>query len=163
MRKGFLSAIAVSIFFSGCLKSKHTEGLACMYNACATVAPASEIQAVQNYLTSNNITAVQHCSGVFYVIDTPGTGVQPSSCSSVNVIYKGRLTNGNVFDPGPSFPQPYPLTSLIKGWTNTIPLIKAGGKIHLYIPPSLGYGNQQVGNIPPNSILIFDVELTTVQ
>ena len=54
------------------------------------------------------------------------------------------------------------LNGVIPGWTDGIPLIKQGGRIHLYIPPSLGYGNRAVESIPANSILLFDVTLDTV-
>jgi FKBP-type peptidyl-prolyl cis-trans isomerase FkpA len=91
-----------------------------------------------------------------------GTGAKPKPCSYINAVYTGKLTNGYVFDQG-SFPQPYELTGMIRGWTNTLPLIQNGGKIHLYIPPTLGYGNTAVATIPPNSILIFDIQLTSVQ
>jgi FKBP-type peptidyl-prolyl cis-trans isomerase FkpA len=155
----FLVPVLVLLTMSGCLKSPSNE---CKYDACATKAPANEIQDVQNYLTANNITAVQHCSGVFYVIDSLGTGATPTPCSFINANYTGRLTNGTVFDHGP-FQQPYQLTGLIPGWTNTIPLIKKGGRIHLYVPPSLGYGSQPFQTIPANSILIFDIDLTFVQ
>jgi FKBP-type peptidyl-prolyl cis-trans isomerase FkpA len=79
----------------------------------------------------------------------------------INVNYTGRLTNGTVFDQG-TFPQPYKLYDLIRGWTSTLPLIKQGGRMRLFIPPSLGYGARAIGSIPANSILVFDVELTFV-
>lgn len=152
--KNILLALVLIAAFSGCGKDE-----TCNYDECALKAPASEIQSVQSYLTSQNITnAVQHCSGLFYVIDNIGTGKHPNACSAVTVQYKGTLTNGTVFDQdttGISFT----LDGVIPGWRNGIPQIRTGGEIHLYIPPSLGYGNQQVGSIPPNSILIFDVKL----
>jgi FKBP-type peptidyl-prolyl cis-trans isomerase FkpA len=77
----------------------------------------------------------------------------------VRATYIGKLTNGNQFDAGTA---DFGLNQVIRGWTNGIPLIKQGGKIHLYIPPSLGYGNQAQGPIPANSILIFDVTLDVV-
>jgi FKBP-type peptidyl-prolyl cis-trans isomerase FkpA len=159
MIRPLIASILMLFIFTGCLKSPSHE---CNYNACAVVAPASEIQAVQNYLSAHSITAVQHCSGVFYVIESQGTGVAPTACSFINANYTGKLTDGTVFDQG-SFQQPYQLTGLIRGWTNTLPLINRGGKIHLYVPPTLGYGSQPVGSIPANSILIFDIELTSVQ
>ncbi|HWI91039.1 MAG TPA: FKBP-type peptidyl-prolyl cis-trans isomerase [Flavisolibacter sp.] len=148
----------VFAFFSGCLKSKQQT---CDYNACSAKAPASEIQAVQDYLTSQGITnAQQHCSGMYYVIENAGTGKQPSPCDAVDVNYVGKLTNGSQFDAGTNY-RNY-LTSLIRGWANAIPLIKEGGTIHLYIPPSLGYGSQANGPIPANSVLVFDVTLNAV-
>jgi len=157
MFKKIIVAFVIVISFSGCLKNKEQK---CTYDSCAYSAPASEIQAIQNYLTSHNITnAVQHCSGLFYVIDTLGTGDQPASCSLVTVNYVGSLVDGTVFDHGTDFT--IGLNQVIAGWTNGVPLIKEGGKIHLYIPPSLGYGSQPYGSIPGNSILIFDIHLTT--
>jgi FKBP-type peptidyl-prolyl cis-trans isomerase FkpA len=144
----------------GCLKKEGTD--VCSYDACSVVAPSSEIQAVQSYLTANGLTAQQHCSGAFYIIDAPGTGVSPGICSYVNTNYVGKLTDGTVFDQG-SFPRPYQLGSLVRGWANTLPLLKTGGKMRLFVPPTLGYGNRQSGTIPPNSILVFDIELTSVQ
>jgi len=144
-------------FFNSCLKK--TE---CGYDACDFVAPSSEIQAVQSYLTSNSIVATQHCSGLFYTIDNAGTGKAPGACSGITITYQGKLTNGTVFDQQTS-PVSFSLSGLISGWKNGVPQIKEGGRIHLYIPPSLGYGSQQTGTIPPNSILIFDITLVAVQ
>lgn len=156
----FVASILV-VLFTGC--SKDSEDPCKTYNACSSRAPESEIQQVRNYIRSAGITdTVQHCSGVYYVIQNPGTGKSPTPCSFIGATYTGRLTNGNVFDQG-SFNQLIKLTGLIKGWTNTLPLIKQGGSIRLFIPPSLGYGSQQVGSIPPNSVLIFDVQLTQVE
>lgn len=157
MIKKFAFGFFIVVFFSGCLKKKEST---CNYDACFDKAPASEIQAVQDYLTSQGITnAQQHCSGMFYVIDSAGSGKQPTACSAVDVNYTGKLTDGTVFDQGRY--QNY-LGSVIEGWANGVPLIKEGGVIHLYIPPSLGYGSQANGTIPANSILIFDITLSSV-
>lgn len=157
MIKKLLTGWFILVLFAGCSKDP-----ACTFNECAVKATASEITSVQNYLTSQGITnAVQHCSGLFYVIDTLGTGKHPNACSSVSVQYTGKLTNGNVFDQSSGIG--FSLNSVITGWRAGIPQLREGGNIHLYIPPSLGYGNQQAGSIPPNSILIFDVKLTSVQ
>jgi FKBP-type peptidyl-prolyl cis-trans isomerase FkpA len=153
MRKLLLGLLTVALF-AGCNKNK------CDYNECAIKAPDSEIQAVQNYLSSKGITtAVQHCSGMFYVIDNNGTGKHPTACSSVNVTYKGMLTNGSTFDQGTI---DIGLDGVVTGWRNGIPKIGKGGIIHLYIPPTLGYGSYANGPIPANSILVFDVTLNGV-
>jgi FKBP-type peptidyl-prolyl cis-trans isomerase FkpA len=156
MKKILFCGCIVLMCLTSCLK-----GAKCKYDACAIVAPTSEIQAVQAYLSANSITAVQHCSGLFYTIDNPGTGKSPEACSSVSVTYKGMLTNGSTFDQQSS-PVAFNLGSLIIGWKNGLPLLKEGGKIHLYVPPSLGYGASAAGPIPANSILIFEVSLVTV-
>jgi FKBP-type peptidyl-prolyl cis-trans isomerase FkpA len=158
-RKITLGLIVLAVFNS-CLKSKGD----CSYDACSKVAPASEIQAVQNYLTAQGIVgATQHCSGMFYKIDVAGSGTAPTVCSNISVTYEGKLADGTVFDLATTPTQPFLLDQTIIGWKNTIPLIKPGGRIYLYIPPSLGYGSAGSGPIPPNSILIFKVELISVQ
>lgn len=149
-------AIAVMLIAAGCAKEE-----TCTYNDCGVVAPASEVQQVQAYLASNNIQATQHCSGLFYRVDQPGTGKAPNACSDVTVTYEGKLTNGNKFD-GTTNPVSFNLGQLITSWRNGLPQVKAGGKIYLYVPPTLGYGNRQQGNIPANSILIFEVSLLAV-
>jgi FKBP-type peptidyl-prolyl cis-trans isomerase FkpA len=159
--KFLLAAFTLLVLFTGCFKDP--EDPCKTYDACSFRAPESEIQQVRNYIQSAGISdTVQHCSGVYYVIQNAGTGKSPTPCSFIGATYTGRLTNGTIFDQG-SFNQLIKLTSLVRGWTNTLPLIKQGGSIRLFIPPSLGYGNQQFGSIPPNSVLIFDVQLTQVQ
>ena len=157
MKNIILPVFILMVIFSSCLKSTK-----CDFKACDVVAPASEIQAVQNYLSSNSITAIQHCSGLFYTIDNPGTGKNPDGCSSVSVTYVGKLTNGSIFDQHSSAIN-FSLGGLITSWRAGIPILKEGGRIHLYVPPTLGYGSQQNGTIPPNSILIFDITLVAVQ
>jgi FKBP-type peptidyl-prolyl cis-trans isomerase FkpA len=166
-RKIFYLSFVVFVL-AGCIKEEpHDPYDPCTYDVCSVKAPDSEVQNVKDYLTTNNITANQHCSGVFYSIENPGTGNTPTICSYIVATYTGKLTNGKVFDQG-QFQQPLQLSNLISGWIATLPLIKQGGIIHLYIPPSLGYGSQnQTRNgviiIPGNSILVFDIKLDYVQ
>lgn len=105
-------------------------------------------------------------SGIQYEVLKEGNGKQISSSSkeSVTIHYHGTLTNGSVFDSSLDKGKPitFKLTGVIKGWQEVIPLMEEGEKIRAYIPPYLGYGNQQRGNIPPNSILIFEIELIKV-
>lgn len=162
MKKFFLIAL-VAIAFAGCGKDEEPN---CDYNECGTKAPDSEIQSVQAYLTANGIVATQHCSGLFYAIDQDGTGAKPNICNAVSVYYEGKLTNGTVFDKGvqrPNTPASFRMGGVVTGFTNGLMQMKIGGKIRLYIPPSLGYGSQQYLTIPGNSILIFTVELLGVQ
>ncbi len=164
MIKNILAACFIWLTFSGCLKSPPQPANQCNpnYDPCQLKAPASEIQAVKDYLTATGITATQHCSGLFYNIDVMGTGASPNVCSNILVTYEGKLTNGNVFDSR-STPLSLNLSSVILGWTIGIPLIKAGGRIYLYIPPTLAYGSASASGIPANSILIFRVDLVSVQ
>jgi len=168
MIKKIFFALLVVVAFAGCIKNTDQNTTTCTYDACANKAPAAEIDSLRKYLAANNINATEHCSGVFYQISNPGTGATPIPCKRVAVRYKGMLTNGSVFDEQTS-PQTFPLNGVIPGWTNTVPLIKEGGSINLYIPPSLGYGSQEKRNaagavvIPANSILVFTINLDAAE
>ncbi len=162
MRKSFLGSIlAIIVILSGCNKNKEQT---CPYIDPNITVPAAEITALETYLASKNITnAVKDPRGFYYTITTPGTGATAGLCSSIGIYYAGKLTNEVVFDQTTGSPRTFTLGQLIPGWIKGIPLIKAGGRILLYLPPSLGYGNQPNGNIPANSILIFDIDLIGVQ
>jgi FKBP-type peptidyl-prolyl cis-trans isomerase FkpA len=135
----------------------------CPYQDSTKVAPPSEVLAVEQYLTTAGITgAVKHPSGLYYKIIAPGTGNTPGQCNQIGIMYKGMLTNGNIFDQTTGQMAVFTLGQLIEGWKIGIPLIKTSGKITLYIPPSLGYGSTGNSSIPANSILIFDVELLAI-
>lgn len=149
---------------AGCLKEPEPQ--ACTYDPCSLKAPDAEIQKVQEYLTSRNISATKHCSGLFYTVENAGTGNIPEACSTVEARYKGMLTNGEVFDQNRA---QFSLSQVIAGWTKGVPLIKNGGRIILYIPPALGYGSRDVRDpssgalvIPANSILVFEIDLLAV-
>lgn len=94
-----------------------------------------------------------------------GTGEEAKKGDRITVHYKGTLTNGKEFDSSYT-KQPFTFTlgsgEVIKGWDEGIVGMKVGGKRKLIIPPDLAYGNKQQGNIPPNSTLIFEVELLKV-
>ncbi|MEO6313866.1 MAG: FKBP-type peptidyl-prolyl cis-trans isomerase [Chitinophagaceae bacterium] len=167
MRKILVALFVVVIGLAACNKKNDN----CNYDPCAVKAPASEITQVETYLSGAGITtAIKHCSGLYYEIKGPGTGSSaPTICSYVSVNYKGMLTNGNIFDQTTTAPAAFPLATLIESWKKGIPLLKKGGSITLYVPPSLGYGaSAQVDRnnnviIPANSILIFDIELVDLQ
>lgn len=161
----FVAAVMLATF-TGCFKGMDEQK--CEYDPCRFKAPATEVQALKDYLAANSITATEHCSGLFYAIQNPGTGKSPEPCSYVYATYKGMFTNGDVFDEAAE-PLGFSLNRVVQGWTNGVPLVKEGGRIVLYIPPSLGYGSQDVRDqqgivrIPGNSTLIFEVDLVAVQ
>jgi FKBP-type peptidyl-prolyl cis-trans isomerase FkpA len=130
--------------------------------AVTTAAPASEVASLDAYIQNNSISATKDDRGFYYNITAAGSGNKATVCSSVTVKYTGKLTNGTVFDNGGGNPQTFYLGQLILGWQEGIPLIKSGGKITLYLPPSLAYGSQAQPGIPANSILVFDIELQGV-
>ena len=135
----------------------------CNYTISGVVVPASELTSLQTYVNANRPSAILHSGGFYYEILAAGTGtVTPAVCSNVRVTYAGYLTNGFKFDEE-TVGITFTLGQLIPGWQRGLPLIKKGGSINLYLPPSLGYGSAAVGTIPANSILIFNIQLLDVQ
>ena len=106
-------------------------------------------------------------SGLQYRILKKGSGDNsPGPESVVSVHYRGKLTNGLEFDSSYKRNQPtsFPVNGVIQGWTDALQLMKEGDKWELIIPPHLGYGKKGVGNIiPPDSTLIFEVELLEIK
>lgn len=158
--KFVLSLLAIAFLSTGCLK----KDTGCSYSVSNRPVSEAEIKMVTDYLDSaGNSSAIRHNSGLYYEIITPGTGTTPTLCSQIAIAYKGQLTNGSIFDQNTE--AVFVLGTLIEGWKIGLPLLKPGGKIMLYIPPSLGYGPQDVrdnsGNvvIPGNSVLVFEVTL----
>jgi FKBP-type peptidyl-prolyl cis-trans isomerase FkpA len=151
-----------SLVLSSCLKDKTNTTSNCVANTTG-IPTAAEIADLQAYLTSKSITATQDSRGFFYTITNAGTGVNPTLASTVVVKYVGTLTNGNEFDRNRNAGgETFPLNQLIKGWQYGIPLIKKGGSITLYLPPTLAYGCTAAGSIPPGSTLIFTIDLVDV-
>jgi FKBP-type peptidyl-prolyl cis-trans isomerase FklB len=100
-------------------------------------------------------------SGLQYEIITEGSGAKPTASQTVTCHYHGTLTNGTVFDSSVKrgAPASFPLNRVISGWTEALQLMPVGSKWRLFLPPQLAYGSMQVGAIPANSTLIFEVEL----
>ena len=104
-------------------------------------------------------------SGLQYEILKAGTGKSPAAVDTVEVHYRGTLLNGTEFDSSykRQSSAKFPLNKVIKGWTEGLQLMKEGAKYKFYIPSELGYGPRGAGpNIPPNAMLIFEVELLKV-
>jgi FKBP-type peptidyl-prolyl cis-trans isomerase FklB len=104
-------------------------------------------------------------SGLQYKVMKEGNGATPKSSDTVTVNYRGTLIDGTEFDSSYKRGQPatFPVAGVIKGWTEALQLMKAGSKYQLFIPASLAYGEQGRPGIPPNSTLIFEVELMDVK
>jgi FKBP-type peptidyl-prolyl cis-trans isomerase len=104
-------------------------------------------------------------SGLKYEVITQGEGVSPTATNTVLAHYTGWLTDGNVFDSSHARGEPseFPLRRVIAGWTEGLQLMKPGAKFLFQIPPELGYGAKISGHIPPNSVLIFLIELQEVK
>ncbi len=119
-------------------------------------------QIIQQYIADNNLDASATGSGLYYVIENQGTGPNPTANSDVKVDYTGYYTSGQQFDKSPAGGITFNLQSVIQGWTEGIPYFKEGGNGVLLIPSALAYGSSGSGSVPPDAVLIFDVELVEV-
>ena len=125
----------------------------------------SEELKVQDEQDSLVRKTVETSSGLKYRILQIGEGRSPVEQSQVEVHYRGRLEDGTEFDSSYKRGQPatFPVNGVIRGWTEALMLMMPGDNWELTIPPELGYGARAVGNvIPPNSTLIFEVELLEI-
>jgi len=105
-------------------------------------------------------------SGLQYKVITPGDGPSPLKTDKVKVHYKGALIDGTVFDSSndPGQPASFNVSGVIKGWTEALLLMQVGSKWELTIPSILGYGTRgRGGKIPPNSTLLFELELLGIE
>jgi peptidylprolyl isomerase/FKBP-type peptidyl-prolyl cis-trans isomerase FklB len=94
----------------------------------------------------------------------PATGPHPSAEDQVTVNYEGALLDGQIFDSSYKSGKPatFQLKGLIPGWVDAVQMMRPGDEWILYVPPSQGYGAEQKGPIPPNSVLVFRLELISV-
>jgi FKBP-type peptidyl-prolyl cis-trans isomerase FkpA/FKBP-type peptidyl-prolyl cis-trans isomerase FklB len=108
---------------------------------------------------------VATASGLQYQIIKEGTGELPKDTDTVSAHYEGKLLNGEKFDSSYDRKEPadFPVTGVIAGWTEALKLMKVGSKWKLFIPPDLAYGAAGRPGIPPNSALIFEVELLAIK
>lgn len=106
-------------------------------------------------------------SGIYYTVEKAGKGDNPTLDSKVKVHYHGTLLDGTVFDSSVEKGNPieFPLRGVVKGWQEAVPLLKPGGKGKFFIPSGLAYGPnpRPGGKIPPNAVLVFDIDLLEVQ
>lgn len=111
-----------------------------------------------------NPKLVKTASGLVYEVLKEGSGKKPDAKSTVSAIYKGTLTDGTVFDESKGNPVDFPITGVIKGWTEGLQLMSEGAKYRFIIPAELAYGNQAPSPvIKPGSTLVFEVELVKVK
>ncbi|MEL6539300.1 MAG: FKBP-type peptidyl-prolyl cis-trans isomerase [Bacteroidota bacterium] len=140
-----------------------------------------DTQIIEKYLQDHKLEAQKTASGLYYAIEKPGKGSTPQSGNRVKVNYTGCLLDGKVFDTSVAAvakehglynaartyePIAFQLGAgqVIKGWDEGIGLLQKGSKAKLLIPSRLGYGSQGAGTtIPPNAVLLFDVELVDYQ
>jgi FKBP-type peptidyl-prolyl cis-trans isomerase FklB len=104
-------------------------------------------------------------SGLQYKVLTPGTGPKPTATDSVICNYRGTLLDNTEFDSSYKRGQPatFPVSGVIKGWTEALQLMPVGSKWQLFIPADLAYGERGQRTIGPNATLVFELELLSIQ
>lgn len=131
------------------------------------VAGESNLAEGQKFLAENKVKeGVQTtASGLQYKVETMGDGAKPVATDTVKVHYRGTLLDGTEFDSSYARNEPisFGLNRVIPGWTEGVALMPVGSKFMFYIPPELAYGAGGGGPIPPNSTLIFEVELLDIE
>jgi FKBP-type peptidyl-prolyl cis-trans isomerase FkpA len=131
---------------------------------------AKDDKILQDYFAKNHINAQRTPSGLYYSITRPGSGQNVHAGQDVSMNYIGKFLDGKKFDAnvdendkpvGGRGPLDFKIGvgQVIRGWDEGVMLLNQGSKATLYIPSALAYGAQGIGPIPPNSVLIFDVEL----
>ncbi len=129
----------------------------------AEAAAASAKAAGQAYLDENakkeGVTVTE--SGLQYEVLQAAEGAKPAATDTVKVHYTGTLTDGTKFDSSVDRGEPieFPLNRVIPGWTEGVQLMSVGSKFRFTIPSELAYGERDMGTIPPNSVIVFEVEL----
>ncbi|MDR3507784.1 MAG: FKBP-type peptidyl-prolyl cis-trans isomerase [Caulobacteraceae bacterium] len=145
-------------------------GLVIGLTACAPHSKAAQdnLQASNSFLATNakQPGVVTLPDGLQYKIVTsgPADGPHPSPADEVKVHYEGKLLSGTVFDSSFARGQPanFPLQGLIPAWIEALQKMRPGDEWLLYVPPALGYGDQESGPIPANSVLVFRIRLIGV-
>lgn len=169
----------VYLFMAGILLSACDKGCEDTPGQCAEEQLAADIVIIEEYLEENNLEAIQHPSGLFYRIQEEGTGELPNTGQIVSVNYVGKFLDGRVFDTSVDSVareagiynenrnyKPFEFTlgrDVITGWTIGISLLKEGSTATLIIPSGYAYGSNGSGSIPPNTVLLFEVELVDIK
>jgi FKBP-type peptidyl-prolyl cis-trans isomerase len=121
-----------------------------------------EMEILNDYLKTNNITVAPTASGLYYIELREGTGEKANAGDTVTVKYIGKLLNGTVFDSG-TFTFILGKGTVIKGWDEGIAMMRKGGVAQLIIPSNLAYGANGAGTIQPYTTLLFSVELLDIK
>lgn len=125
-----------------------------------------EMQVLENYLRITSTKVEPTVSGLYFVSEEEGTGLQPQKGDLVSVHYTGAFTDGRPFDSSYERGKPFEFrigaNEVIEGWDEGIAMMKEGGKARLVIPSKLGYGDKEYSVIPPYSTLVFELELLKV-
>lgn len=169
MRVISIAALAGLLALTACGRSPDTAAQLEAMQVSADAAAAQNLKDGEAYLAdiAKQPGIIRLPSGVMYriVSRAPNPGAQPTINDTVKINYEGKLLNGTVFDSSYDRHEPadFPLAQLVPALQEVIPLLHVGDEVTLYTPPSQGYGERDMGKIPPNSTLIFRIQLLGVQ
>ena len=143
-------------------------GLTLVLAACGNKEAQQNLSASKTFMaaTAKEPGVKMLPSGVLYRVVSagPADGPRPGPNDEVKVNYEGKLLSGKVFDSSFARGEPanFPLTGLIPAWVEALQQMRPGDVWMLYVPPAQGYGDKDAGPIPPNSVLIFKVQLLDI-
>ena len=159
--------LAMTVEEAGQVRKEYIEKMQAKKLAEDSAAGQTNLVAGQKFLAENATKeGVQTtASGLQYKVVTMGTGAKPAATDTVKVHYRGTLLDGTEFDSSYARNEPisFALNRVIPGWTEGVQLMPVGSKFMFYIAPDLAYGEGGGGPIPPNSTLMFEVELLDIE
>jgi len=160
-------ALAMTAEEAALVRTEYMEKRQAEQQATAAAVGESNLVVGQKFLAENATKeGVQTtASGLQYKVETMGTGAKPVATDTVKVHYRGTLLDGTEFDSSYARNEPisFGLNRVIAGWTEGVQLMPIGSKFMFFIAPDLAYGEGGGGPIPPNSTLIFEVELLDIE
>ncbi|WP_296634234.1 FKBP-type peptidyl-prolyl cis-trans isomerase [Polaribacter sp.] len=115
---------------------------------------------IKEYIQENNLTTQKTNSGIYYIINTDGSGNAPTVNSNVTIGYKGYFLDNSIFDQ--SMNATFNLSAVIPGFSQSVQLLKPGGSGTFIIPSRLAYGNKGSSSIPGGAVLVFDINLISI-
>lgn len=119
---------------------------------------------IEQFISKSDRKYERSESGLYYSIEKEGEGEFIKYTDEVSFTYVGKFLSGQTFDgKNKRTPITFEVSKLIEGWKEAFMYLKKGGKAKLIVPPTLGYGDHDLDDIPPHSILVFDVEITDVK
>jgi FKBP-type peptidyl-prolyl cis-trans isomerase len=159
--------LALTTEEAGAIRKEYVEKRQAEQKAVTAAAGQKNLAEGQKFLAENKVKeGVQTtASGLQYKVVTMGDGAKPAAEDTVKVHYRGTLLDGTEFDSSYARNEPisFGLNRVIPGWTEGVQLMPVGSKFIFYIAPDLAYGEGGGGPIPPNSTLIFEVELLDIE
>ncbi|RMG72366.1 MAG: peptidylprolyl isomerase [Bacteroidetes bacterium] len=135
-------------------------GISCSDNLTFDEQAALDQQLIEQYAADNNLSGYFTANGVYIVMQDEGVGDEtPGFGSAIEIIYTGTLLDGTEFDSSNGFPTVLNVSRLIRGWQEGLAEFKRESAGIMLIPSAMGYGPRGQGEIPPNAVLRFDIEL----